>query len=69
MKLQYQTYWQPRALHRQIDAVGGLRAQQRGSDPEWKYVNVQRLFSRLQDVKRTWDAANLFHHKQSIQLP
>jgi FAD/FMN-containing dehydrogenase len=36
---------------------------------DWQYLYYKESYPRLQRTKAEWDPHNVFHHKQSIQLP
>ncbi len=35
----------------------------------WQYLYYKENYQKLQQVKKNWDALNIFNHKQSIELP
>ena len=36
---------------------------------DWQYLYYKEDYDRLQRVKQRWDPGNVFHHRQSIELP
>lgn len=36
---------------------------------DWQHLYFKDNYARLQKVKKQWDPLNVFHHRQSIELP